>query len=175
MSRGRAEGGPPASPSDLVAPVTDFEMATRLSYFFWGISPDHPLPARAQAGQLHTPDQIKTQVLKMAQDPRAKATVSTFHREWLSLSSVAGAGKDATMFPKWTSKIAADMYTEAQTFTDEIFWKDGHSDTLFGASYTYVNQELAAFYGLTPPTGAGFSQVPQDATRRAGVLRSEER
>jgi hypothetical protein len=109
-------------------------------------------------------------VQRMVQDPRAKAAVSTFHNEWLNLAAVQGVDKDATMFPAWTPAIAADMFGEAQAFADQVFWSDGTSDTLFGARFTYVNKELAAFYGLTPPIGDGFVRVALDPTRRAGLL-----
>jgi hypothetical protein len=166
----RVEKGVPAAPTDMVAPVSDFEMATRLSYFFWGTAPDNALLDVAQAGQLRTAPQIEAQVQQMVKDPRAKGAVSNFHDEWLNLAAVRGASKDATMFPAWTPAVAADMATEAQTFADEVFWTDGKSDTLFGASYTYVNRSLALFYGLTPPSGNGFAQVALDPTQRAGVL-----
>jgi hypothetical protein len=166
----RVEQGVPAAPGDLVAPVSDFEMATRLSYFLWGTAPDNPLLDVAQAGHLRTPSQIEAQVQQMIKDPRAKTAVSNFHNEWLSLSAVQGASKDPTMFPTWTPSVAADMSMEAQTFADQVFWTDGKSDTLFNASYTYVNKELALFYGLTPPSGNGFVKVALDPTQRAGVL-----
>jgi len=166
----RVEKGVPASPSDLVAPVSDFEMATRLSYFLWGTAPDNALLDVAQAGQLSTSDQVAAEVQKMVQDPRAKTAVSNFHNEWLNLSAVQGASKDATLYPSWSPKIASDMYTEAQTFADQVFWSDGKSDTLFGANYTYVNAELATFYGLPAPSGTGFVKVSEDPTQRAGFL-----
>jgi len=166
----RVEKGVPASPSDLVAPVSDFEMATRLSYFLWGTAPDNALLDVAQAGQLNTSDQIAAEVQKMVQDPRAKGAVSNFHNEWLNLSAVQGASKDATLYPSWSPKIASDMYTEAQTFADQVFWTDGKSDALFGASYTYVNAELATFYGLASPSGTGFVKVSEDPMQRAGFL-----
>ncbi len=166
----RVEHGAPASPSDLIAPVTDFEMATRLAYFFWETTPDDKLLDVAQAGQLHTPDQITAQIQVMSQDPRAQAAVATFHDEWLNLPAVAGLGKDATIYPDWTSSIAADEYTEAKTFVNSVFWGDGTSDTLLRAPYTYVNKELALFYGLPAPTGTGFVQVMEDPTQRSGIL-----
>jgi Protein of unknown function (DUF1592)/Protein of unknown function (DUF1588)/Protein of unknown function (DUF1595)/Protein of unknown function (DUF1587) len=166
----RVEHGAPASPSDLVAPVTDFEMATRLSYFFWETMPDDTLLSVAQAGQLHTTDQIQAQVQRLNQDPRAKTAVATFHDEWLNLPAIVGVSKDPTIYPTWTLSIASDEYTEAKTFVNSVFWGDGTSDTLLHASYTYANAELAKFYGLTGPTGTDFVQVSEDPTQRAGIL-----
>jgi hypothetical protein len=166
----RVERGAPTAANATVAPVTDFEMATRLSYFFWGTGPDDALLDVAQANQLHTPAQIAATATQMLRDPRAKAAVSQFHDEWLVLPAIQSSPKDATLFPTWTPAIAADMVTEAETFVDHVFWTDGRSDTLLSASYTYVNKELATFYGLTPPSVDGFVQVSEDPTRRAGIL-----
>jgi len=166
----RVEHGAPASANATVAPVTSFEMATRLSYFFWGSCPNDALLDVAQANQLQTPAQIKTEIQQMLTDSKAQNAVSNFHNEWLNLGSISGLVMDPTMFPTWNSSIALDEYTEAQTFVDNVFWQDGKSDTLFGAPYSYVNTELANFYGMTAPSGTGFLKVPVNPAQRAGIL-----
>ncbi len=166
----RVERGLPASANATVAPVSSFEMATRLSYFFWGSCPNDALLDVAQANQLQTPAQVKAEVQLMLMDPRAKTAVSNFHSEWLNLGAISGLVMDPTMFPTWTPAIATDLYNEAQTFVDQVFWSDGRSDTLFGAPYSYLNPELAGFYGISPPSGTAFTQVPLNPAQRAGVL-----
>lgn len=166
----RVEKGAPATPDDPVAPVNHFEMATRLSYFFWGTTPDKTLLDAAAAGQLGTPAQIEAQVQEMLKDPRAKGAVSNFHTEWLNLGGVPYLDKDKTMFPEWTPAIGVDLFNEAETFAEQVFWSDGRSDTFFSATYSYVNKELAAFYGATPPNGNGFLQVAFNPAQRAGIL-----
>jgi uncharacterized protein DUF1592/uncharacterized protein DUF1588/uncharacterized protein DUF1595/uncharacterized protein DUF1587/uncharacterized protein DUF1585 len=169
----RVEKGVPATPTATVAPLSDFEMATRLSYFFWGTSPTVALLNVAQAGQLHTAAQVAAEVKVMMADPQARVAVANFHSEWLNLSAISGLGKDPTMFPSsvWNTSIAGDLAQEATTFVDQVFWGDGRSDTLFEASYSYVNDELATFYGLQPPgSGTAAAKVAFDPTQRAGLL-----
>jgi hypothetical protein len=166
----RVEKGMPAAATDAVAPVSPYELATRLSYFFWGTIPDAALLDAAQAGQLGTTDQIATQVTRLMGDPRAKAAVTNFHTEWLNLGSIPYLDKDKTLFPQWTPAIALDLFNEAETFLDKTFWTDGKSDTYFSASFSYVNKELATFYGLPAPTADGFQQAAFDPSQRRGIL-----
>jgi hypothetical protein len=166
----RVEKGMPAAPTDAVAPVSPYELATRLSYFFWGTMPDTALLDAAQAGQLGTTDQIATQVTRLMADARAKAAVTNFHTEWLNLGGIPYLDKDKTLFPDWTPSVALDLFNEAETFLDKTFWTDGKSDTYFSASFSYVNKELATFYGLPAPTVDGFQQAAFDPAQRRGIL-----
>ena len=166
----RVEATDPTAAPTAVAPVAPYEMATRLSYFFWGTLPDQMLFDAAAANQLATPAQMQAQVTRMMADPRAKIAVDNFHGEWLSTTQILGVDKDATMFPELTDAIRADMAQELTTFIDQVFWTDGKSETLFGAPYSYMNAELATFYGLQPPTGTGFQKVMLDPTQRAGIV-----
>jgi hypothetical protein len=166
----RVEKGDPTAPANAVAPVADYEMATRLSYFFWGTMPDQALFDAAAANQLETSAQVEAQVRRMLTDPKARDAVASFHSEWLSTSLIATADKDATLFPEFTASIRADMQQEVETFVDQVFWNDGKLETLLTAPYTYLNQELAGFYGVTPPTGDGFLKVALDPTQRAGIV-----
>jgi hypothetical protein len=169
----RVEATDPTAPLTATAAVAPYEMATRLSYFLWGTLPDQALFDAAAAGQLATPDQIQAQVTRMLADARAKQAVASFHGEWLSTGVVLGVDKDKMMFPEFTAAIRADMQQEISTFIDQVFWADGRLETLMTAPYSYMNKELAAFYGVTPPatmSGDGFQKVMLDPTQRAGIV-----
>jgi hypothetical protein len=166
----RVEKGAPAAPTDKVAPVTSFEMATRLSYFLWGTAPDKTLLDVAEAGQLQTPDQISAQVTRLMADPRAHDAVTKFHTEWLNLAVIPTLDKDKTLFPEWTPSLALDLFNEAETFVDKTFWGDSKSDAFFASSGSYANAELAKFYGLAAPSGTGFQPVAFDPAQRRGLL-----
>jgi hypothetical protein len=164
----RVEQSDPAAPADAVVAVTDFEMATRLSYFFWGTMPDKTLFDAAAAKKLTAPADIEAQVTRMLADPKAKSAVAQFHGEWLSTGLVSSAEKDSGMFPEFTPAIRAAMRQEVETFVDQVFWNDGKVETLFSAPYSYLNKDLAAFYGAPAPAGDGFQKVMLDPTQRAG-------
>jgi hypothetical protein len=166
----RVEATDPTAAAGAVAAVAPYEMATRLSYFLWGTMPDKALFDAAAANTLSAPADVEAQVRRMLQDPKAKTAVANFHSEWLSTGQIAIADKDMTMFPEFTPAIRADLQQEMNTFVDQVFWNDGKLETLFNAPYSYMNKELATFYGVTPPTGDGFLKVALDPTQRAGIV-----
>lgn len=166
----RVEKGDPTAPPDAVAPVDHYEMATRLSYFFWGTMPDKALFDAAGAKQLGTSAEVETQVRRMLADPKAKVAVANFHREWLNMDGVAGADKDKTLFPEFTDAVRVGLQQEVSTFVDQAFWNDGKFETLFTAPYSYLDKQLAGFYGLTPPGADGFVKVNLDPKQRAGIV-----
>jgi len=165
----RVEQSDPTAPADAVVAVNDYEMATRLSYFFWGTMPDKVLFDAAAAKKLTASADIQAQVTRMLADPKAKAAVAQFHSEWLSTGQVASVEKDSSLFPEFTPAIRAAMQQEVETFVDQVFWTDGTLETLFSAPYTYLNKDLAMFYGAPAPTADGFQKVMLDPTQRAGI------
>ena len=166
----RPESGVATQAGGTAAPVTPYEMATRLSYFIWGSMPDDALFAAADAGALATPAQVTAQVQRMMQDGRAHQVVATFHREWLELANALDAAKAPTMFPNWSPQLASDLYGESSTFVEQVFWGDGDLATLLAAPYTYANQAVAQYYGVTAPAGATYTKTMLDPTERAGLL-----
>jgi hypothetical protein len=94
----------------------------------------------------------------MLTDDRAKRAIAGFHGEWLDIGGVTSVSKDPSVFPSttWNVAVQNDLRVELQTFVDETFWNDGHVETLLSAPYSYLNANLAKFYGVTPPTGTGF-------------------
>jgi hypothetical protein len=106
----------------------------------------------------------------MMQDNRTHQAVATFHREWLELVNALEAPKAAMMFPSWSPALAAALYGESSTFAEQVFWSDGALATLLTAPYTYANQAVAQYYGVTGPMGTAYSEIMLDPTQRAGVL-----
>ncbi len=96
--------------------------------------------------------------------------VHSFFGQWLDLDRIAKAEKDATLFPRFTADVRRLLRTETTLFTDDVvFGGRGMSDLLLG-SYTFMNKDLAAFYGKPGPTGAAFEKVALDPARQAGIL-----
>jgi hypothetical protein len=151
---------------------TGDEMATRLSYLFWASAPDDALRAAAAAGELTTPAGIRTQAQRLLADPKAREVVRFFFDSLLPIQSLASLERSTVDYPTFSAKIGSLMRTETQTFLEnEIFSGPGTWPGVFTAPYTYVNQELATYYGLTGVTGDAFQKVmlpPQ--SHRAGLL-----
>lgn len=166
----RVEDGVPPQPGQSVVLLTSFEMATRMSYFLWGTIPDAQLSSAADANALGTPPQLAAQAERMMKDERAKQMPGTFHREWLELTHALEAPKAPMMYPAWTPQLAADLFTESQTFVDQVFWTDGQLSSLLAAPYSFVNASVAQLYGAPAPAGTAFTKIMLDPSHRAGIL-----
>lgn len=144
------------------------EMAARLSYLFWQSQPDAALTALAESGGLNTPEQIEAQSRTMLADPRAGRLFQYFS-EWLDLDRLDDFSREATVFPGLPVGLPTLYASETRAFVSSLLQRpDGNFSELLTAPYTYANQTLAKFYGLSGPTGDGFERVADD--RRSGIL-----
>jgi hypothetical protein len=151
--------------------VSEYELASRLSYFLWSSMPDDQLFASAKANKLHEPSTLASHVTRMLADPRAQALIDNFAGQWLLIRNIDGVTPDATLFPKFNDTLRAAMKAEAQMLFQQVAFKGLPADQLLTAQFAYVNDSLAQFYGL-PAVG---SMQPQrvDLTgnaQRRGLL-----
>jgi Protein of unknown function (DUF1592)/Protein of unknown function (DUF1588)/Protein of unknown function (DUF1587)/Protein of unknown function (DUF1595)/Protein of unknown function (DUF1585) len=162
-------GSPQAEPGRV--PLTQYEIATRLSYLLWSTMPDDELFAAADSGQLATSAQIEQQARRLLASPRARAGVTSFYLEWLKLRGLAEASKDAAIYPEYSDKLKGAMAAETLAFVNNVlFESDGKLETLFTAPFTFVNGDLAKFYGLPGITGTELQRVVLDPSRGSGVI-----
>ncbi len=164
-------GGAALQQAPDVVRLTSWEMASRLSYFLWGSMPDATLLDLARADQLNTPEQIQGQVKRLLTDPRAVARIEDFHTQWLDLDRVASLERDPQVYAGYSATIPQALARETLSFVNEVLWKGDRSlRTLLTAPYTYMNADLARFYGVSGPTGDAFEKVPLDASIYSGLL-----
>lgn len=162
-------GRPEAASENGVAPLTGYEVASRLSYFLWGTLPDETLFAEAGAGALDTPEGIEAAARRMLQDPKAAEMLGEFSRQWLDLRAVDDVERDGEMFPEWSPELLTSMRTETQTFLEEVVLRgDAKLETLLTAPYSYVDGPLADHYGVDAE--GDFEKTALPATERAGLL-----
>jgi hypothetical protein len=167
----RVEFGDTAHAQGKVVPLTSYEMASRLSYFLWDSMPDDALFAAAGAGQLTTAAQIQAQATRMLQDPKAQPAVEQFYSQWLTLDQVATSAKDPTTYPEYTPALQSAMQKETLAFVDWVMWQsDAKLSTLLTAPVSFLNQDLAALYGVSGVSGSALKQVSLDPTQRAGLM-----
>jgi hypothetical protein len=153
----------------LVA-LTQYEMASRLSYLIWNSMPDKALMTAADGNQLSTPDQVEQQARRLLTDPQAHAAVASFHRQWLRFSNMENLVKDTTVFPQWNAAMEQAMVDSVKQFVDHEFWDVGTLDSFFTDNHVYVNDALAPVYGLPAPGSTALTLVAADATQRAGIM-----
>lgn len=166
-------GAPAADAPGLRRPTAD-EIAARLSFLFWGTLPDEALRNAAKSGALNTREGIKAQAQLMVEDQRARPVVTFFFDNLLPISGLTNLARDKTRFPVYDKVFAAALREETQQFLQhQIFDADspGTWRSALTADYTYANETLAPFYGMTGVTGQEFRKVPlPDTTKRLGLI-----
>jgi hypothetical protein len=164
----RLEIGLPDPAAPNVKRLTPWETASRLSYLLWGSAPDEELLEAAEAGELDDAAGIAAQVERMLDDDKGARSMKNFYAQWAQLGALASIDRPDT---ELDPAVGALLRTETETFIDEVLRKgDGTLGTLLSAPYTFMNAELAAFYGVDGPGGEAFEQVELDADRYAGIL-----
>jgi mono/diheme cytochrome c family protein len=149
--------------------VGDLELASRLSFFLWGASPDAELAQVAARGRLSAPGVLGTQVARMLKDPRAEALSTRFASQWLRLNDVEAMLPDALLYPYYDQTLGAAFVRETELFFDSIVREDRSVLDLLTADYTFANERVARHYGLPNVTGNNFRRVPVPDYRR-GIL-----
>jgi hypothetical protein len=166
----RAEPDPPQVAAGAVYPVSDFELASRLSFFLWSTIPDDELLNVAAQGKLRDPGTLEKQVRRMLADPRAKALVDNFAAQWLFLRNLQSFVPDSDEFPNWDDNLRQAMRTETSLFFESIMREDRNVLDLLTADYTFVNERLARHYGIPKVYGSQFRRVIIADENRRGLL-----
>lgn len=166
----RVEGVGTAQPG--VVKASPYEIATRLSYLIWSSMPDKILFDEAAAGRLTTATEIASQASRMLADQRARAGIKNFFGQWLEIANLDKATKDAATFGKWTANTAGLLRQEHEAFVEKVILEEnGTVETLLTAPFSYLNKELATYYGASGPTGTAFVKTTFPTTApRAGIL-----
>jgi len=151
--------------------VDDLDLASRLSFFLWGSPPDRELLEVANQGRLSDEEVLRSQALRMLEDPRAEALSTRFAAQWLRLQDMDNIRPDPYWFPNYSETLASDMRRETELFFEHLLRNDRSFLELFSADYTFANERLARHYGIPNVVGTEFRQVPYPAdSNRQGVL-----
>ena len=133
---------------DQPAPVSDWELATRLSYFLWSSAPDTELRAVTASGKLRHRGVLAAQTRRMLRDPRVRRLATEFACAWLHIYDFDQLGeKSERHFPTFAGLRGA-MYEETIRFFTELFQRDGRVRDILDADYTFLNEDLAKHYGI---------------------------
>lgn len=154
-------------PGEKAAAVSDWELASRLSYFLWSSQPDAELRSLAAAGRLRDPAGLAQQTKRMLSDERVRRQATEFACQYLQIYEFDTLDeKSERHFPTFVG-LRGDMYEEAIRFFTDLVQHDGSVESLLNADHTFVNEALAGHYGLAGQSGAEF--------RRVDGLKSQER
>jgi hypothetical protein len=161
----RVEREPAAKP---YGQISQYELASRLSYFLWSSMPDDELLTAAGAGRLRQPAVLQAQVKRMLRDPKARALVENFAGQWLQFRNIEVMKPDPGKFPDFDDAVRYAMRRETELFFEEMVREDGNVLDILDATHTYLNERLARFYGIEGITGPEFRRVDMSKSPRGG-------
>lgn len=150
--------------------LSDFDLASRLSFFLWSSIPDETLLSLAERNRLHDPTVLAEQTTRMLRDPKASALVANFAGQWLGARKAQSFLPDANIFPEFDENLRRAFQRETELFIGSQLNADRSILDLITADYSFVNERLAQHYGLRGITGDRFRRVTFTDGVRGGIL-----
>jgi mono/diheme cytochrome c family protein len=167
----RIETDPPNAGAGSVYRISDFELASRLSFFLWSSTPDDTLLDLATKGKLHQPAILEQQVARMFADARTRTSlVGNFFSDWLQTRNVWLLNPDGTKFPWFDDNLRSAIVTETEMFLDAQLKEDHSVLALLTSNETFLNEQLARHYGIPDVYGSHFRRVKLTDENRFGLL-----
>jgi hypothetical protein len=166
----RVERDPNPLDAEKAHRLSDVELATRLSYFLWSSMPDDQLLSVAEAGKLKDPATLDAQVKRMMTDKKAAAFADNFAGQWLEIRNLDSIKPDPQKFKAWNPVLKDEMRTETNMFFQYVLSENRPISEFIDSKYTFLNEDLAKFYGIKDVTGPDFRRVDLTTDQRGGVL-----
>jgi cytochrome c5 len=162
----------PAKPAQAAYPLSDVELASRLSFFLWSSIPDDRLLTLAERGQLSNPQTLEKETRRMLADPRSnEALVNDFAAQWLNLRLVEDVVVDPDKYPNYDLSLLQGFEQETKLFVGSTLREDRNVSDLLNADYTFVNERVARHYGFPGIYGTRFRKVTvPNHDQRGGLL-----
>jgi hypothetical protein len=150
--------------------ISDYELATRLSYFLWSSMPDDLLFRAAEQKTLRNPEAFHAEVARMLADPKSKALAENFGEQWLNLRLMDRTKPDAARFPAVDDELLEGMRRETRMFIDAVFRENRSVLDFIDGQFTFVNGPLARYYGIPGIDGEAFQRIELDGIQRSGIV-----
>ncbi len=168
----RIEQDPDGLPPKTPYPISDVELASRLSFFLWSSLPDEELLDLATRGELSQPGVLENQTHRMLADARSQSLASNFAGQWLYLRNLDSITPDGRLYPDFDENLRQAFRRETELFFESVQNEDRSVLDLLIADDTFLNERLAKHYGIPHIYGSHFRRVALDtASRRGGLLR----
>jgi hypothetical protein len=159
-----------SEPGPGVLDLSDFALASRLSYFLWSSIPDEELFRAAAQGSLHKQSTYHVQVRRMLRDHKARALAENFACQWLQIDKLDRCTPDPSRYSEFDPALRSAMREETAHFFDAIRDQDRSLLDFLDANYTYVNDRLARHYQMEGVRGDWFRRVVLSDAKRGGVV-----
>ena len=159
-----------AHAGDAAQPLTDLELASRLSFFLWSEGPDAALLQLASAGQLRDPQALAGQVRRMLADPRSATLVTNFAFQWLNVAQIDRVKPDPVLYPTFDRNLRDGFREEIRLFLDSVLRSDRSLLDLLRSDVTFLNERVALQYGIPNIRGDQFRSVKLTDANRFGLF-----
>jgi uncharacterized protein DUF1592/uncharacterized protein DUF1588/uncharacterized protein DUF1595/uncharacterized protein DUF1587 len=160
----------PSLPKGVVR-LTDYEVATELSFLLTGSMPDPTLFAAAASGMLKTTSDIRREATRLLATPQARPAFRAFLNQWMATDQVSTISKDATIYPNFNPALAASMAAELDQYFDQVLWSGtGSMRELLTSPRSFLDANLATSIYNVPPPATGFQSTLLDLQTRQGIL-----
>jgi mono/diheme cytochrome c family protein len=151
--------------------LSDFEFASRLSYFLWSSMPDETLLKLAESGKLRDPATLRSQIDRMLNDPKSEALTRNFVGQWLGLREVGANPPAPDLYPHYDRHLEVSIIQESEAFFREILKNDLSAKNFIRSDFVTINERLARFYGIPDVRGDEFRKVKVPETvKRGGIV-----
>ncbi|ADB14763.1 Protein of unknown function DUF1588 [Pirellula staleyi DSM 6068] len=151
--------------------LSDFELASRLSYFLWSTMPDERLFRLAASGEIRKPQVLASEVTRMLADEKSQAFVKHFTGQWLSLRKVGTVVPDQSLYPWYDEHLERSMIGETEAFFAHVLRGEGRVTDFLASDYLVINERMARFYNIPDVRGDQFRRIDAPAAaHRGGVL-----
>ncbi len=150
--------------------LDDHVLASRLSYFLWSTMPDEQLLSAADAGDLSSPEGVAEAVRWMIDDPRAQGMLDGFAEQWLSTRLLESASPSPDVFPEFDEELRQAMIAESKQFFADFLHNGAPVTAMLEPDFAYLNDRLAAHYGMAPVGTSDLIRVSSPELTRTGIL-----
>ncbi len=159
-------------PKDTPYRISNFELASRLSFFLWSSIPDEQLLSAAYRENLHEPKVLGAQIERMLESPKVERMAESFATQWLEIDKLKDPTHeiDPEIFPEYDETLREAMHQEAVQYFYHVLTESRNMLELLDGEYTFVNEALAQHYGMEGIKGDDMRRVKLRAAERGGIL-----
>ena len=151
--------------------LTDWELASRLSYFLWSTMPDQRLLDLARAGKLHEPATLHAEVRRMLADAKAAEFAESFPHQWLQLRRVGMFAPDKVLYPDYDESLEKSMIAETTGFFGDVLKRNASLREFLDSDWTMMNERLAIHYDVGGVHGDTMQRIALNPDEhRGGIL-----
>ena len=156
--------------SPIVRRLDPYELAARLSYFLWSSMPDEALFRAAGSGELRTSAGVLRETRRLLADPRSSALVDDFAGQWLLFRALDEHQVDGSL-GAFDERTRHEVTEETRLFVGEFLHQPLPVERLLTARFSFLNQHLASYYGISRQPGSALVKVDLSTPERGGLLR----